>query len=88
MKLNRSWKADSRSATQEILRLLWTLKIHSRVHKSPPLDPILSQMNPVHSLKTLLYTIYFNIPLCHRNEDCQRTQLFKRQRINLRHVCT
>jgi hypothetical protein len=36
-------------------------KIHYRVNKSPPLIPNLSQMNPVQTLTSSLYKIYFNI---------------------------
>jgi len=39
--------ADSHSASQEIPRLVWNPKFQYRVHKSP-LDPVMSQMNPVH----------------------------------------
>jgi len=41
--------------------LLWNPNIHDRVHKSPPMVPILSEMHPVHTLPDSFPKIHSNI---------------------------
>jgi hypothetical protein len=63
MKQSPSWEANSHSAIQEILCLLWGPNFHYRVHQSPPLVSILSQLHSIHTFPPYLPKIHPNIIL-------------------------
>jgi hypothetical protein len=52
------WEANSRWATQE-----FDPKFHYRVHNSPPLIPVLRQMNLIHEPPPYFFKIHSNIIL-------------------------
>jgi hypothetical protein len=55
------WEAASRSDTQEISNILGNLLFQYRVNKSPPLNHILSQTNPIHTTASYFSKIQFII---------------------------
>jgi hypothetical protein len=61
MELSPSSEAASCAATQELPSILWNSKVHYRVYKSPPLFPILSHIDSVHTTPFYLSKIHFNI---------------------------
>jgi hypothetical protein len=55
--LSPSWGAANCAAPQELPSILWKPKVQYRVHKSPPLVPILSHINPIHSIPSYLRSV-------------------------------
>jgi hypothetical protein len=54
-------EADNRSASPEVSRCVCNPRFHYRVYKSPPLDPVHSQLNPICTFTPYIFKINYNI---------------------------
>jgi hypothetical protein len=63
MQQSNSQEAYGFSSTQEMFFILWNTNFHYRVHNSPAITPILSQINKCHTRPAYLSKTYFNISL-------------------------
>jgi hypothetical protein len=55
--MNTPWEDKSASDSQEIPGILLNPEVHYFLHISPPLVPIMSQINPVHAHPTLFFQL-------------------------------
>jgi hypothetical protein len=63
MQQSPTWDANQFSASLDISRMVWNLKVHYRIHKSTIPVPILSQIKTVYSLPYRFLNVHFNIIL-------------------------
>jgi hypothetical protein len=56
-----SWKVDLPSVSQEIPSILWQPNVYHGADKWPPFFPILTEINPVHTLVSYFFKIHVNI---------------------------
>jgi hypothetical protein len=61
MEQSPSREAANCEATKELPGILWNPTAQYRVNNSPTLVPILSKINPIHSISSYLSEIHFNI---------------------------
>lgn len=71
----RLWKLPTMqsSPSQDFPFVLWSPKAYCRVRSSSPLDPILSQVNTVHSLVSCFFETNFILAICSISQDVYKS---------------
>lgn len=60
---NSSWESNISTTIHDVPGIPRKMLVHYRVNKSPPLVPILAQINPVQALQPDLRKMHFSIIL-------------------------
>jgi hypothetical protein len=59
--MSPSRETASCAATQEFPKIVWNPNAYQLIQGSPPLIPILGQINPIHTTPSYIFKINFNI---------------------------
>jgi len=59
---NPYYEAESPSAGQTSSCLLWNPRVNYHVQKEPPMVPLMSQINPIYTMKHNFPYLHFNYP--------------------------
>jgi hypothetical protein len=63
MELSLSWSYAYLRQLRDSLPFMEPPKVYRHIHMNSPLDPILSDLNPVHTITTYVFNTNFNIIL-------------------------
>lgn len=57
MKHSSPLEGNGSLPSEEILCMVWNLKVHYRIHKNPLLDPVRIQINSAHAVSQKTYVL-------------------------------
>lgn len=71
------WEAINSTTSQENPHIICNPKVHYQVQISPPLIPILNQVNPIYTLRSYFFKICINIILPYEHQGFQVVSFFQ-----------